>query len=219
MSPSQPTTELRPFTFPEICSRNILSVHIIDTYFRPTMSPSPSPTESPSPSPTQSPSTPTSAPTIPTVDPTSDPTEIFCEFIIVEITDFDAFNSDDLNDDVILQDQIGNITYFAIAQNAEDDGIESGSFYVRYGDSSAESQYVDDEVQRSLFINQSLCAYGSDDLDTLTVIILYEDDEIEVILADKLTALYLDGQASDSMVVSIYVFNQFGCFVTWSHAP
>ena len=145
---------------------------------------------------------------IETQSPTTLPPGSFCIPIRVDIIDFDAFNSDDLSDDILLQNEVANTTHFAIAQIGENHDINSDSFYVLYNDSSADSQYIDGDLQRSVFINESLCTFGADDLQSLTLIMQYEGEAIASILSKKLTSIYSNREASESMEVSIYILNQ-----------
>lgn len=162
------------------------------------------PTTQPSNAPTMKPTEPTASPTpLPTILLAAD----FCTSIQVDIIDFDAFNSGELDENVNLQNDITNITHFAIAQMAH--SVDGSLFHVLYEDSSADSEYVDSELQRSLFINESLCTKYADDLQALMLIIENEHSTISAIILDKLAALYMNGQASDSMAVSIYIATQF----------
>ena len=149
------------------------------------------PTRSPSQSPTRH----------PTANPTAAPSISFCVPIRIDLIGFAEFNSDDLADDVSLQEEIASITQFAIAQTAQNHEIESDSFYVRYDDSCALIQYIDGELHQSLFINQSVCTFGDDDLQSMTLILQYESHLIAETLADLLEEFYLNGNDTDSMDV------------------
>ena len=138
---------------------------------------------------------------------------MFCVSIRIDVINFDAFNSDDLAADVSLQQQFVNVTHSAIAQIAESHNIDEDSFYVLYDDSSADTQYLDGELQRSVFINESLCTLGADDLQSLKLILQYESKEISNVLSDKLIAVYLNGEVSDGMEVRLYLANQLSYYV------
>lgn len=118
------------------------------------------------------------------------------------------FTSDDLNDKVSLQENVTDIIHFAIAQTAWNHHIDSDSFYIRFDDSSSDSQYANGTLQRFLFIEATLCTFQSADLQPLVLIIENEGHDIGDILADKVTAMYLNGYASHSMEVSVYIPTQ-----------
>ena len=110
--------------------------------------------------------------------------------------------------DVSLQNEVANLTDYAIAQIAQKHDIDSNSFYVLYHDSSADTQYLDGELQRSVFINASLCTLGADDLQALMLILQYESNQISNVLLDKLTVVYLNGEVNNGMEVRLYLVNQ-----------
>ena len=194
----------------------------------PTNGPTEEPTYDPSHHPTQNPSDlPTIAPTMtPTIAPTTAPTNPgdilsigdiesteraskFCMNLSVNITDFDVFSTDELNGDSVLQEEMANITHYAVSQSAVDDGIAGDHFNVIYVDSAVDHEYINGKVQRSLLMTQSLCAISADDKSALILIIQHENDFIEDLIADRMTMLYLDGISSESMVVTISLLSGF----------
>ena len=158
----------------------------------------PTPAPHPSSSPTNTPSS----------EPTGAPLISICSSIMITIKQFNAFDSDDLNHYVTLQAQFVNITHFAIAQTAENSNIERDSFFIRYKNSSASDRHPDVETKTCLFVNQSLCTFRADDLQSLSLIIEHESDQIDNILSEKLAALYLETAPQEVPEVSIYVLTQ-----------
>ena len=160
-----------------------------------------------------SPSTnPSSTPSFePTPDPTTAPSTPFCQSIRLGIIDFDGFDSDDLNEDEKLQKQVANMTYHALAQtvlNANYD-IEIDSFYVIYDDSLDANLCENGNVQQSVHIDETLCAFEAEDSNLLPEMIENEVQMINSIIAKTLAALYMKGQWSDRMEVSIAGPNEF----------
>ena len=192
---------------------------------RPTSDPTTNPTHAPTADPTHDPITypvhdPTTDPShdpttdlshVPTTDPTSDPTykptadAPFCVDIDVDVIDFTAFSSDDMRDNVSLQMEFANVTESSIAQTSSKENIDEDAFHVNYDGSSASSQYIDGELQRSLFVYLTLCTIQSDDLEALTLIIQHEGEQIADTVSDRLVALYLEGEMNNTMEVSIYI--------------
>ena len=114
-----------------------------------------------------------------------------------------------MSQDLKSRDEIVNITHYAIAQSAENDSIAQDHFYVIYVDSAVDHQDVNGKVQRSLLMTQSLCAISADDEGALILIIQHENDFIEDLIEDRMTKLYLDGIARESMVVTISSFTDY----------
>ena len=68
------------------------------------------------------------------------------------ITDLDVFGTDELNADSELQEEMANITHYAVSQSAADRGIAKDHFNVVYIDSSVDHEYINGKVQRSLLM-------------------------------------------------------------------
>lgn len=145
----------------------------------------------------------------PTSDPSPSPTIPFCKLVNVDIVDFEAVSSDEIEDDLQLQDVFANVSHHAIAQSASDDGLAVDDFYVFHVNVSGDSEYVEDGLEWSLFFVQNLCAFDEQDLRGLVLVINNEGDEMAVAMADRLATLFLDGNSSDSMTVSIYTLTEF----------
>ena len=89
--------------------------------------------------------------------------------------------------------------------SAADDGVDGDSFYVLYHNVSGDSQYVDGALQRSIFVVERLCAFTSSTLDDLSLIIQHEGGEIAATFKRRLTALFLNGDNSESTDFSVYI--------------
>ena len=176
-----------------------------DTTTDPTVDPTVDPTS-------ESSSEPTVFPTnYPSADPTEAPSTHFCQSIRIDIIDFDGFDSDDLNDDELLQEEVANVTHHALAQTAftANYGIDIDSFYVVYEDSLDAHVYENGNVQQSVHIDEILCAFEAADSNLLTEMIENEAGMIGSIISQRLAALHLEGQTSDTMTVSITGPNAF----------
>ena len=186
------------------------SVHFIMTTHVHMSCPSRSPSfDTPTLSPT---SQPTASPSFePSSDPTSAPSTPFCNSIRVDIIDFAGFDSDELNRNVSLQEEVANVTHHALAQTMlmTYSNFDIDTFYVLYDDSLDANLYENGNIQQSVHIDQTLCTSYESKLDLLTRIIRNDGDEISTIMATKLTMLYLDGVASDSMSVFLIDPSQF----------
>ena len=110
-----------------------------------------------------------------------------------------------MNDDEQLQEEVANVTHHALAQTAltANYDINTDSFYVLYDDSLSASVYENGILQRSVHIDEILCAFQAADSNLLSEMIENEAAMINSILAERLTALYLEGQWSATMEVSI----------------
>ena len=202
-----------------------LSTHPTLTTSAPTTPPTKNPTTNtvaPTTDPTNYPSTlPTSGPTTdptndPSIDPTTDPTiDPVCVQIRVDIIDFNEFDSDQLNDDEELQNEVANVTHYALSRTAfaTDYSIDMDSFYVVFDDSDTVYLYDDGQLQKSLFIYETLCALQEDDLVILSEIIQSQCDVVNQLMADKLNALYLKETRTDSLEVSISDMSQLRLLV------
>ena len=165
----------------------------------------------PTPQPTGPTTSPSAAPTAPSTEPTSAPSTPFCISIRVDIIDFDGFDSDELNGNVSLQEEVANVTHHALAQTMlmTYSNFDIDTFYVLYDDSLDANLYENGNIQQSVHIDQTLCTLYELYLDMLSQIIQNDGDEISTIMATKLTMLYLDGVASDSMTVFLIDLSQF----------
>ena len=118
----------------------------------------------------------------------------------------------ELNGNVSLQEEVANVTHHALAQTMlmTYSNFDIDTFYVLYDDSLDANLYENGNIQQSVHIDQTLCTSYESKLDLLTRIIRNDGDEISTIMATKLTMLYLDGVASDSMSVFLIDLSQFG---------
>ncbi len=64
---------------------------------------------------------------------------------------------------------------------------------------------MDGKVERSLYLEQTLCAFDDRVLKELSLIILHEESDIALSIADSLASLFLEGTSGDTMTVSIYI--------------
>ena len=177
---------------------------------KPTIEPTENPTENPSTDPSEMPSkSPSRTPTSP---PTTEPV---CIQIRVDIIDFDGFDSDQLNEDKELQYEVANMTHYALSRTAitTDYSIDADNLYVIFDDSDTVYLYDDGQLQKSLFIYETLCALQEDDLVILSEIIQSQCDVVNQLMADKLNTLYLNGRRADSLKVSISDLSQLRLFV------
>ena len=133
------------------------------------------------------------------------PSTSFCQSVRVNVIDFEGFDSDDLNDDEKLQEQVANVTNHALAQTVltANYGIDIDSFYVIYNDSLDANSYENGNVLQTVHIDEELCAFEEADSNLLTEMIEDEAEMINDIIAKRLVTLYLDGDASETMTVSI----------------
>ena len=163
------------------------------------------PTKEPTRNPTKSPSTEPSV--FPTVAPTPEP---FCSPIRIDVIDFDGFDSDELNDDVELQNDVANVTHYALFRTAitTNYSIDRDTFYVIFDDSESVNEYDGGELQRSLFVHETLCALQENDSVLLRELIQSHCDAVNQLMADKLTTMYLDGETMGSLKVSISDLSQ-----------
>lgn len=122
--------------------------------------------------------------------------ESFCHSLYVDISGFDKFTADALNENTTLQSTMADITYDAILQSAT--SIHA-TFFVDFQDTSGD-----------LSITFSLCGYEQQTLNSLDVIIeLSKADIIDTISSGLATAYGINGE---SITVAIY-FDEFGfCF-------
>ena len=122
--------------------------------------------------------------------------ESFCHSLYVDISGFDKFTADALNENTTLQSTMTVITYDAILQSAS--SIHS-TFFVDFQDASGD-----------LSITFSLCGYEQQTLDLLDVIIeLSKADIIAAISAGLATAYGID---SESITVA-FSFDEFGFYI------
>ena len=200
-----------------------LQAACVDVYFQfasiisPSTDPSDEPTSVSSLNPTKTPSSDlTESPTnYPSSNPTNAPSTLFCQSIRLDIIDFDGFDSDDLSNNETLQEEVANVTHHALAQTVltANYEIDTYSFYVIYHDSLDANVYDNGNVQQSVHIDEILCASLAADSDLLTEMIQNDAKMINSILAKRLTALYLEGQWSDTMKVSIAGATELSSFV------
>ena len=80
------------------------------------------------------------------------------------------------------------MTHYALSRTAftTDYSIDMDSFYVLFDDSDTVYLYDDGQLQKSLFIYETLCALQEDDLVILSEIIQSQCDVINQLMADKL---------------------------------
>ena len=158
----------------------------------------PSPTAAPTDSPSRSPS----------AAPTASPTP-YCTTFNVDIVDFGGFTANDLASDTALQSTVANATHFAITESASGDAIDDGAFYVIYDDATGSSEYVDGRLERSVFIDHSLCALALSELDALRLMIENEGGDIAATLMERLRVLFLDGNDTE-MEVAVHLLSKLG---------
>ena len=111
------------------------------------------------------------------------------------------------------------MTHLALAQTALTAyyDIDIGSFYVIYDDSLDANSYENGNVQQTVHIDEILCAFEAADSNLLTEMIENEAEMINGIIAKRLAALYLDGDASETMTVSITGPTEFSDDSTCCH--
>ena len=150
------------------------------------MSPTLSPTKSPSAEPTVNPTN------DPTTEPTYNPTweSIFCSNLSVMILNIESISSDKVQSDIQLQKDMGNMTEFAILQNAQDNGMDGDTFDIIYENVSGSPRYKNGQILFSIFVDQLLCSGSMIDLQVLSLIIHHEKYEIAALFKTKLVAQY-----------------------------
>ena len=189
-----------------------------DPTIQPTPDPTTDPTEDPTFGPTQNPiNDPTENPTIfPSHEPTNDPTVMYghCTLLNLNVIDFDAFSAADLQEDTETQEEIANITAMAITQTvlALDKLMDPQSFIVSHHNVTGRVNLVEEVLHRSLLIVQRLCADAPDNLDALMLVIDSKGDDIGICVSEKLAALYLDDDSSESFQVTISTITEFSSF-------
>lgn len=116
-----------------------------------------------------------------------------CGLIFVEINNFNAFSSADIERNDSLQFMMANITYFAIAETAEIFGIDAEDFYVNFRN-----------VSQPLSMVLTLCALTSPTFQGLKSIITGAADEISASMEKSIISLYdLDANGTMDVVIDV----------------
>ena len=137
------------------------------------------PTNNPTEAPSQPTARPTDGPTNPTIEPTMSP--ISCDWIYVQINDFDILTSDDIKYNESLQIMMANITHFAIAEHSVVLGISREQFLVNFYN-----------VSYPLYMVHTLCAFEQSKLTILSSLLSndVEDKDISASMESRLKILY-----------------------------
>ena len=115
--------------------------------------------------------------------------------ICLEIAEFSGFTAEQLEVDSKSQDQVQNITYYAIAESARRNDIDSKSFWIRFQKSRNVSNY--------LYITQSLRVSDESTLDALATVIEENSSVIAAEIKHRLTTLYPNGTENEKTSVQI----------------
>ena len=127
---------------------------------------------------------PTGPPTFPltSISTTSEWTDSpFCDPIRIEIKGFNGLSSHKISN-LMLYDDITNLTHCAIFESASKYGIHSGSFRVDFGSAFGK-----------LSIVETLCVVNKETLTVLSIVLQNERDAINRKFADRLVSLFGNG--------------------------
>ena len=117
--------------------------------------------------------------------------------IYIIIRRFDGFTASDIVRDSNLQKVFANLTHHAIADN----GVDTGSFWMDFQQASDRSD--------GLYITQIAYAFNHSLIDDLNSAITTKYDEINDYIKQKMTVLFLDGNDTEGMTVSISLLSGF----------